>query len=137
MALWKNLLGKIKKAGSTSEKGRIAEQLAVETLEENGYRILERNFKCKIGEIDVIARHAEYLVFVEVRSGLSPLTVNPAYSVNRTKQRKIFRAAQVYLDRNFRQYPACRFDVVIVSLVDSPKVEIIPDAFTMDYEGVS
>jgi putative endonuclease len=117
--------------GSTRSKGRAAEQVAADHLEAQGYRIVERNFQCPLGEIDIIARHNGELVFLEVRSGSSPNTVNPAYSINRTKQNKIIRVAQYYLVR-FRTMPAARFDVVLVRMNQTPSVELIPDAFRVE-----
>lgn len=117
-------------ARSTRDKGRAAEQVATAYLETQGYRIVERNFTCSLGEIDIIARHQGELVFVEVRSGSSPRTVNPAYSVNRKKQEKIIRVAQCYLCR-FRTMPAARFDVVLVRKGQTPEVELISNAFSV------
>jgi len=115
---------------STREKGRDAEKLAARYLAGKGYRILDRNFECSVGEIDIIARHGKELVFVEVRSRHSASAPDPAYSVNYRKQRQIINTAEVYLDRHFDQPPAARFDVVIVTLRGQPQVEIIQDAFT-------
>lgn len=116
---------------STRKKGRAAEQLAADYLETQGYRIVERNFQCALGEIDIIARHNGELVFVEVRSGSSPRTVDPVYSITRTKQTKIARVAQFYLSR-LRSVPASRFDVVLVRMNRTPQIEIIPDAFRVE-----
>jgi putative endonuclease len=116
---------------STRKKGRAAEQVAADYLESRGYRIVERNFQCAIGEIDIIAHHNGDLVFIEVRSGSSPRTVNPAYSINRTKQNKIAHVAQYYLSR-FRNVPPARFDVVLVRMSQTPQIELIPDAFSVE-----
>jgi putative endonuclease len=117
---------------NTRERGRDAEQIAVRHLMEKGYRIIDRNFVCKLGEIDIIANHSGDLVFVEVRSRHSTEALNPVYSVNRQKQKKIIRAAQVYLESRFPQTPTSRFDVVLVTLGQPPGIEIIPDAFSAD-----
>jgi putative endonuclease len=117
---------------NTRKRGQLAEQVAVDYLINQGYRIVERNFLCKLGEIDIIARHNGDLVFVEVRSGKRTPTFDPIFSVDRKKQTKIIRAAQVYLDKHFRTEPTSRFDVVLVTLDDPPRVEIIPDAFNLD-----
>lgn len=113
---------------STRDRGNNAEYLAVERLGELGYEILHRNYRCKIGEIDVIAKHGNELVFIEVRSRHSAEALDPIYSINRNKQKKIIRTAQFYLSR-FKSLPFCRFDVVLVTLGDLPKIEIIPNAF--------
>lgn len=117
------------KADTRIEKGRRGEDIAVEYLIAAGYRIIERNFRCKLGEIDIIADQGGELVFVEVRSRQSDATFDPAYSVNRRKQQKIVKAAQVYLSRRYSRMPAARFDVVLVDVGREPAVEIIRDAF--------
>jgi putative endonuclease len=114
------------------ERGQLAEQIAADYLSKLGYRIIERNFACKVGEIDIIARHKGDLVFVEVRSRHSASALNPVYSVDRMKQSKIIRSAAVYLDRHFDQVPPSRFDVVLVTFGNRPDVELIPNAFIAD-----
>jgi putative endonuclease len=120
---------------NTRNRGQLAEQVAVDYLVARGYKIVERNFLCKLGEIDIIAKSDGDLVFVEVRSGQRTPTFDPIYSVDRKKQQKIIRAARIYLDKRFRNEPASRFDVVLVTFGDPPKVEHIPDAFNLDYQG--
>jgi putative endonuclease len=114
---------------TTRERGNRAEQMATNHLKRNGYRIIRRNFSCKLGEIDIVAQHEGDLVFVEVRSRSEGACANPIYTINRAKQDKIIRAATVYLDRHFTQHPPMRFDVVIVTVADPPEVEVIRDAF--------
>lgn len=110
----------------------MAEQIAADHLSGIGYRIIERNFECRIGEIDIIARHGEDLVFVEVRSRQSSASLDPVFSVNRRKQTKIAQVAQVYLDRHCRKVSSCRFDVVLVTVGPPPEVEVIRDAFGVE-----
>ncbi|MBI4962257.1 MAG: YraN family protein [Desulfomonile tiedjei] len=117
---------------STRERGQKAEQIAVDHLLGQGYRVVERNFRCKLGEIDIIATQAGELVFVEVRSRKSALSLDPIHSVNRRKQQQIIKAAQFYLARRFRTPPLSRFDVVLVTLGSAPQVEVIPNAFQVD-----
>jgi len=119
-------------ADTRIEKGRRGEDIAVEHLTGRGYRIIERNFRCKLGEIDIIAEHDGEVVFIEVRSRQSDSTFDPAYSVNYRKQQKIVRAAQVFLSRRYRTMPAARFDVVLVELSRTLEVDIIRDAFSVD-----
>jgi putative endonuclease len=121
-----------KKGGSTRERGDIAEQMVVDYLAKQGYEIVHRNFVCKAGEIDIIARHREDLVFVEVRSRHSPEALNPVYSVNRGKQKRIIKAAHIFLDRYFSHSTPSRFDVVLVTLGNPPQIELISDAFMAD-----
>ena len=117
------------------EKGQLAEDLAVQHLTRNGYRIIKRNFVCNVGEIDIIAHHQGDLVFVEVRSRNSPSDLDPVYSINRRKQKKIIKVAELYLSRHHRQPVPARFDVVLVTLGNSPIVELIQNAFTADTDS--
>jgi len=120
---------------STRERGQKAEQIAVDHLLGLGYRLVERNFLCKLGEIDIVATHGNELVFVEVRSRKSAKSLDPIFSVNRKKQQRIVRAAQVYLDRKFRTPPPSRFDVVLVTFGREPQVDIIPNAFQVEFDS--
>lgn len=115
---------------STRERGQVAESLAAEFLRKKGYRIVERNFECRFGEIDIIARDGDDLVFVEVRSRKSAQCLDPIYSVNKRKQQRIIKTAQVYLSKRSSKAPTpSRFDVVIVTLGPEPSTVLIPDAF--------
>ena len=117
---------------STRQRGRDAEQLAADYLSERGYEVIARNFECRLGEIDIIAREGKDLVFIEVRSRHSVNALNPVFSVNIRKQKKIAQVAQVYLDRHYREVPACRFDVVLVTVGPPSEVEVIQDAFGVE-----
>jgi len=89
------------------------ENTAAELVSSQGLRILARNFSAKTGEIDIIALDEKYLVFIEVRARNNPFFLSAAASVDRKKQLRIIRTAQVYLQRNknLTQLP-CRFDVI-------------------------
>jgi len=117
------------KRQTTRSKGDLAEELVVGYLEGQGYKILDRNFSCRLGEIDIVAMHREELVFVEVRAKYSVNTVDPAYSVSRTKQQKIIRAALTYMGSRLNTPCPMRFDVAVVNMRGSRTVELIPNAF--------
>jgi putative endonuclease len=123
---------KTSSADSTRTKGIRAESVAAQWLEAQGYCIVEKNFTCKLGEIDLIARHGGELVFVEVRSRHWAEALDPVYSVDFRKRKKIIRTAQVYLSGRFVVPPACRFDVVIVTLGPPLLVQVIADAFCLE-----
>ncbi len=106
------------------------EQQAAQYLRAHGYRILECNYRCVVGEIDIIADHHGTLCFIEVKSRSGLGFGFPAESVNRSKQRRIARVASHYLQKNQRKDVPCRFDVVAVLPETEP--EIIPDAFRMN-----
>lgn len=103
-------------------------------LQDRGMRILARNFRGKTGEIDIIARDGEHLVFVEVRARSNRAYNTAAGSVDRRKQQRILRTAQLYLQRR----PAlavlpCRFDVIAFEPPQSGSklaIRWIPGAFT-------
>ena len=95
--------------------GNAYETLAAEYLRGQGYEILERNFTCRGGEIDLIAREGEYLVFVEVKYRVGADYGFPSEAVTRGKQQKIIRAARYYMMKHgYGLDTACRFDVVAV-----------------------
>ncbi len=117
---------------NTWETGQKYEALAVDYLEGKGYGILERNYRCPYGEIDVIAKSGEYLVFVEVKYRGSSVWGIPEEAVDRRKQRRISRAALSYYGRNgFAQEVPCRFDVIGVD--GGGQISHIENAF--DYCG--
>ncbi len=124
--------GHSRKKRERIDKGNLAENMAAGYLEDKGYKIVDRNFKCKVGEIDIVARHGEDLVFVEVRSKHSTNTFDPAYSIDKRKQGKLIKAAAFYTAKHFRDPVPVRFDVVLVTLGDDLQVELIQDAFSDD-----
>ena len=93
------------------KKGRTAEEIAAAYLKRKGYRILERNYQIRGGEIDVVAEVGSFLVFVEVKERKAAAMVSPLESVTMKKRELLLRAAEVYLLRRpTRLQP--RFDVV-------------------------
>lgn len=114
--------------------GTLGESVAVRALKNAGYKILDINYRCKLGEIDVIAREGGTLVFVEVKARRSNRFGNPKMAVTQKKQRKVSMVALEYLKRNGISDEKARFDVVAVSLRSSqPDVEIIRNAFDLAY----
>jgi putative endonuclease len=98
------------------ETGKRGEQIACKALEKKGYRILERNYRCRHGEIDLIARHHDYIVFIEVRSKTGDAFGSPEESVTEAKKKKIIATALDYL-QNHRGLPEnWRVDFVAIEL---------------------
>ncbi len=111
-------------------KGRAGEESACRLLVENGYRILERNYTERIGEVDIVCSRDETIVFVEVRSATTTYLTSPVLTVDARKQQHIVRTAQLYLMRHRLNNCATRFDVIGVLLGGGePKTEWIQDAF--------
>ena len=115
--------------------GAAGEELAVAFLERLRYKIVERNFRCKGGEVDIIARDGKTVVFVEVKSRRNLAYGVPQLAVTPFKQRQISKAALTWLARTKQPDAAARFDVIAV-LIDpasSPQIEHIPNAFELAY----
>lgn len=93
--------------------GALGEARALAHLSAHGLQLVERNFRCKVGEIDLIMRHGAHLVFVEVRRRAPSAFGGAAASVTAAKQQRLIRAAQTYLLR-YRPAPPCRFDLVAI-----------------------
>jgi putative endonuclease len=107
--------------------GSAAEDLAARYLERQGLAIVDRNWRCRAGEIDLVARDGATLVFVEVRLRTSAAFGGAAASVDVHKQRRILQAARLYLAG--RADTPCRCDVVVLDRLDPAGIEWIRDAF--------
>ena len=107
------------------ETGKKAEELAAAFLQAKGLTIIEKNFLAKVGEIDIVAKDGDEMVFVEVRARASRDFGGAAASVGGAKRRKLIKAAQLWLQARGWD-GACRFDVVAV---DAGRLEHIPSAF--------
>lgn len=103
---------------SKQETGKIGEEIAKNYLERKGYKIIERNFRCRQGEIDIIAMYSGKLIFVEVKTRRSEKYGNPAEAVNGVKQKHMINAARYYLYKTGQENKFIRFDVVEVKLKD-------------------
>jgi len=113
--------------------GKSGEELAAVLLRENGYKILARNFKTKISEIDIIARDKDTISFVEVKTRHSDKFGLPQEAISRPKQRQISKAALAYLKDNNLLNKKARFDVVSIILSeDGPKIDLIKNAFELE-----
>jgi putative endonuclease len=101
--------------------GDYFEQSAEDFLVANGMAVIGRNYRCRAGEIDLIARHDQYLVFVEVRARSNKRYASAAASVDKRKQQRLVRSAQHFLQRNqqLSNFP-CRFDVITFEPRQSP-----------------
>ncbi len=109
--------------------GQTGEDLAVCYLENQGYTIVERNYRKRIGEIDIIARDGECLVFIEVKTRSNRRFGSPFDAVDFRKQRQISRVALAFMTQHRCGEVPVRFDVIGVHLEESPRVELIKNAF--------
>lgn len=117
--------------------GDAGEEIATNYLIARGYRILERNFSCKGGEVDIVASEAcsGYLVFVEVKARRDRSYGVPQLAVNPFKQRQVSKAALTWLSKNRLHDHLARFDVIAILLSPdgSHQVEHIVNAFELAY----
>lgn len=112
-------------------RGARAEALAAQFLEGRGLAILERNFRTRRGEIDLIARDGDTLVFVEVRFRSRSDFGGAAGSVTARKQQRIVAASLVYLSR-LRSEPSCRFDAIFLDRLDPAAIVWERDVIARD-----
>ncbi|HEX9777404.1 MAG TPA: YraN family protein [Geopsychrobacteraceae bacterium] len=115
--------------------GRWGEEQAVDHLRRCGMKILERNYRVPVGEIDIVARDRKQLVFVEVKARRSTRFGTPQEAVGLRKQRQIIRAAQWYLADHRADKLQPRFDVIAVmpGSDGTARIEHLRDAFTLDF----
>ena len=114
--------------------GSLGEESAVRFLKENGYKILNRNYKTKFAEIDIIALDKDTLVFIEVKTRHSDKFGMPSEAILPSKQRQISKAALAFLKEKNLFHKKARFDVVSIlySLSEKPKFDLIKNAFELD-----
>lgn len=109
--------------------GKKNEIVAAEYLKKKGYKILEVNYKNKIGEIDIIAEAGKYIVFVEVKARLSRAFGDPLEAIDFRKQDKIRKIASLYLMTHKKMNRPCRFDAISVLGDQEHEIRHIIDAF--------
>jgi putative endonuclease len=115
-------------AGSRAVAGAHAEALAAQFLAHRGLAILERNWRRRCGELDLVARDGDTLVFVEVRLRRSGAFGGAAASITATKRARLVNAANLYLARLPRT-PPCRFDAILLDALDPARIEWLRDIF--------
>ena len=106
--------------------GALGEMLARQYLTEHNFAIIAQNYKCPLGEIDLIAREGETMVFVEVKSQYAHVTIRPERKVDARKQKKLIRLARYYRHHHLTPNTLCRIDVITVILSSENK----PDRIT-------
>lgn len=113
-------------ADTRSAIGQAKEALAGQFLQAQGLVLVQRNYRCRAGEVDLIMRERDLVVFVEVRFRRSNTHGSPGETLTLTKQQRIIRAAAQYLQR-FAVPPPCRFDLVAIGAND--RIDWVSDAF--------
>lgn len=128
------MFGKIKKADNIPV-GQQGETLACQYLSRQGYRIIARNYRTRLGEIDIVAEARGTLVFVEVKTRRGHQCGHPFEAVTPAKWRQISKAALQYLAETGREGQEARFDVVAISFAGEaePVFELVKNAFDLSY----
>lgn len=124
----------MKRRWSRKQVGERGEQAAADYLQQLGYRIVERNWRCRTGEMDMIAEHQDQLIFIEVRTRSSTATFGAALeSVNLNKQKQVRQTALVFIHMKQWHEVQMRFDVITVHFDQQSEIfsvtNHIPNAF--------
>ena len=119
--------------------GGKGEALAVEFLKQHNYRVIERNFRCKSGEIDIIAQDKDSFCFIEVKTRSTGQFGSGFDAITSSKQRKLVKAALWYCAMHDRAHVPMRFDIVAVqySSSGSPCLELLKDAFDVSNHALN
>jgi len=119
---------------SRRETGKLGEQIACKALQKKGYRILEKNYRCRHGEIDLVARHRDCIVFIEVRSKTGVSYGSPEESVTAAKKQKLLATALYYLGSHDDLPENWRIDFVAIEMErlggELKRVEIVENAIS-------
>jgi putative endonuclease len=116
------------------ELGRKGEEVALRFLKKKGYRIIEKNYVCKMGEMDIIAKEKDTLAFIEVKTRTSTEFGPPQLAVTPSKQRQLSKVALSYLNKKQLNDVKARFDVVAILLGQKgEEIELIKDAFDLSW----
>lgn len=121
--------GQTLQAAKRATDGRMAERLAARFLERQGLTVLERNYRCRGGEVDLVCRDRRGLVFVEVRLRRSAGYGGAAASITAGKRGRLILAAQHYLATHAAGEADCRFDCVLLDELSESAIEWLRDAF--------
>jgi len=112
--------------------GKIGEVKAVEYLIKSGYRIREKNYRCRSGEIDIVAERSEYIVFVEVKTRIATGDhISPLISITKAKRNRIRKLGEIFLNHRKIDGYQPRFDVIGITFTDESRFELehIENAF--------
>jgi putative endonuclease len=126
--------GRIETRMEKKELGKKGEEMALRFLKKRGYRIIEQNYVCKMGEMDLIAKEKDTLAFIEVKTRTSTAFGPPQLAVNSSKQRQLSKVALYFLKEKKLEDVKARFDVVAIILdQNGEEIELIKDAFDLNW----
>ena len=113
--------------------GILGEKLALNYLKKRGYKIVEKNYRCKAGEIDLVATEKDYLVFIEVRTKTSSYFGRPSESITYVKKKKLITLAFTYLGAHYKINTLWRIDFIAIELDNNgvlKNIELIENAIS-------
>jgi putative endonuclease len=114
--------------------GRLGEQLALEKIKRLGYKCIEKNYRCSLGEIDLIAKDGDCLVFIEIKTRKGRTLGYAKEAITPRKIRQISKVALAYMKSNNCCDVRSRFDVIAISITGNrEEMEVIKDAFELAY----
>jgi putative endonuclease len=115
--------------------GRWGEDLALKKVKKLGYRCIARNYRCPLGEVDLIARDGDTLVFIEIKTRRGRSLEYAKEAVNQRKRRQLSKVALAYMKANGFEDASARFDVVVTNLNGGKQeIEVVRNAFDVAYE---
>ena len=114
---------------NNKEKGAMGEEIAARYLANKGYRIIDRNYRTNIGEIDIIALKDDLLIFIEVKSRTNIIYGYPYEAVNWKKQEKIIKSSLIYMKHKKLKDYQIRYDIIEIYLQNNRKINHIENAF--------
>ena len=114
--------------------GKEGEELALKKIKRLGYKCVTRNYRCALGEVDLIARDGDCLVFIEIKTRKGKSLGYAKEAVDGRKRRQLSKVALAYMKSNNCSETKSRFDVVAINLSDDKKeIEVIQNAFDLEY----
>ncbi len=114
--------------------GELGERLALKRIRRLGYKCLARNYRCPLGEIDLIAKDGDCLVFIEIKTRKGRSTGYAKEAIDLKKMRQISKVALAYMKANNCVDVKSRFDVVAINIMgEREEIEVIPNAFELAY----
>jgi putative endonuclease len=115
--------------------GELGEKLALKRIKRLGYKLVAKNYRCPLGEIDLIAKDGDCLVFIEIKTRRNSSTGNAKEALQQRKRRQISRVALYYMKANGCCDIEARFDVIAVNIRGGKEeIELIQDAFELAYD---
>ena len=117
------------------ELGQLGEALALKKMKDLGYKCIIRNYRCSLGEVDLIAKDGKTLVFVEIKTRRRKSLGYAKEAITERKKRQLSKVALAYMKANDCSHMKSRFDVVAINIINGKsEIEVVRNAFDLAYE---